>query len=121
VDTEARFGGDEFDVVVGDLTGLKSDACAQASAVAQKICGSLCEPYHIAVPQEGQADTDVVHRCTVSVGVALFLNQDCSGDEVLKWADLAMYEAKEAGGNAVRFFQEGSEACAHLAASRRQM
>ena len=46
----------------------------------------------------------VEHRCTVSIGVTLFINHDASEDDILKQADQAMYQAKEAGRDAVHFY-----------------
>lgn len=48
----------------------------------------------------------IEHRCTASIGVALFIKHEASRDEILKWADMAMYEAKEAGTNLIRFYEE---------------
>ena len=45
----------------------------------------------------------VEHHCTASIGVALFINHETSQDEIFKWADKAMYQAKEAGRNSIRF------------------
>ncbi|MDO9225169.1 MAG: diguanylate cyclase [Pseudomonadota bacterium] len=44
------------------------------------------------------------HQCTVSIGVALFLNHESDQDDLFNWADAAMYEAKEAGRNSIRFY-----------------
>ena len=52
---------------------------------------------------EGQAATLVEHHCTVSIGVTVFVNQEASHDDLLKWADMAMYEAKQAGRDTVCF------------------
>jgi len=58
----------------------------------------------LTVRQEGRADMTVEHRCTSSLGVVLFINHDASADDILKWADLAMYQAKDAGRNQVSFY-----------------
>jgi GGDEF domain-containing protein len=50
-------------------------------------------------------ETNIEHQCTASLGVALFLDHEVTTDEVIKWADTAMYLAKEAGGNSIRFFE----------------
>lgn len=104
VDTVARFGGDEFVVILCELDLNKIGSGAQASSVAEKIRTSLAEPYVLAIEQEGKAETSVEHRCTSSIGVMLFVNHQASPEYVIKWADMAMYQAKEAGGNSIRFY-----------------
>jgi len=94
-DTVARFGGDEFVVLLQDLEGTLSDAGLQAELVAKKILLQLNAPYALA----GGA-----HHSTPSIGVVLIHGQRQSVDELLKQADLAMYEAKSAGRNTLRFF-----------------
>ncbi len=103
VDTVARFGGDEFVVVLSDLAASQSESRSRAQVVAEKIRVTLSKPYLLSVQRPGQADASVEHHCTVSIGVAMFVSQEPGLDNILKWADMAMYEAKEAGRNAVRF------------------
>ncbi len=104
IDTVARFGGDEFVVLLDDLTSDKEQAHSQADLVAGKIRSLLAHPFelHILSGDFGAPQT-IEHKCTASIGVALFLGQEYTGEEVLKWADLAMYHAKDAGRNAVCF------------------
>lgn len=101
MDTVARFGGDEFVVMLAELSTDKSESLAQAGKVAEKIRKALAEPYRLTVKVEGKADTLIEHRCTVSIGAALFLDQESNQGDILKWADTAMYEAKGAGRNQV--------------------
>ena len=103
VDTVARFGGDEFVVMIGELDADKNESMAQARLIAEKIRVTLSAPYLLTIRHEGKAETTVEHHCTASIGVALFINHEASQDDILKWADSAMYEAKEAGRNLVRF------------------
>lgn len=103
MDTVARFGGDEFVVMIGDLGTEKNESTAQARLIAEKIRAALSTPYLLTIRQEGKAETQVEHHCTASIGVALFNNNEASQDDVLRWADSAMYAAKEAGRNLVRF------------------
>ena len=56
--------------------------------------------------QDGNAETTVEHHCTASIGVVLFINHEASQEDILKWADMAMYQAKEAGRNMIRFFDK---------------
>jgi diguanylate cyclase (GGDEF)-like protein/PAS domain S-box-containing protein len=105
IDTVARFGGDEFVVMLSDLNTDKAASIAQARTVAEKILAKLSEPYVLTVRHPGQADTTVEHQCTVSIGVAMFINHEVAGqDDVLKWADRAMYQAKESGRNTIQFY-----------------
>jgi diguanylate cyclase (GGDEF)-like protein/PAS domain S-box-containing protein len=94
-DTLARQGGDEFVVMLQGLSADMAEAVQQARKVAQKILHSLSEPY--------QLDT-LPYSSSVSVGVAMFAQQNTNLDDLLKQADLAMYQAKAEGRNTVRFF-----------------
>jgi len=105
IDTVARFGGDEFVVMLGELDVDKALATQQASAVAEKIRLTLAQPYHLALTHAPEASAVVQHHCTVSVGVAMFIHGEGSADDVMKWADAAMYQAKEGGRNVVRFYE----------------
>ncbi|MHB0926208.1 MAG: sensor domain-containing protein [Gallionellaceae bacterium] len=107
-DTVARFGGDEFVVMLSELDADNAESTAQACAVAEKIRSALAEPYVLKFQQEGNAETIVVHHCTSSVGVVLFINHEASAEDILKWADMAMYRAKEGGGNLICFFDSES-------------
>jgi diguanylate cyclase (GGDEF)-like protein/PAS domain S-box-containing protein len=95
-DTVARFGGDEFVVLLANLGTQKAKAAAvQAEAIGEKILAAFTEAF--------QLDT-YEYPCTPSVGVTLFSPEDRNVDELLKRADLAMYDAKTAGRNGLRFF-----------------
>jgi len=95
-DTVSRFGGDEFVVLLADLGSAEAGSAAlQAEAIAEDIIANLAEPQNL----DGHT-----FRSTASVGVALFRDDSQSMDDLLKWADMAMYEAKTSGRNAVRFF-----------------
>ena len=107
-DTVSRFGGDEYAVVISELNSDKDQSVAEAGVVAEKIRVSLAEPYLLTVPQEGKADCTVEHHCTSSIGVVLFFNHEANSEAVLKCADIAMYQAKEAGRNLVRFYEAGA-------------
>jgi diguanylate cyclase (GGDEF)-like protein/PAS domain S-box-containing protein len=104
VDTVARFGGDEFVVVLSELSEDKAESTAQARSVAEKILITLAEPYRLTLKRQGQADITVEHRCTCSIGVALFIEHEATPDEILTWADTAMYQAKDAGRNLIRVY-----------------
>jgi len=100
IDTVARFGGDEFVVIISNLDSDKKIASEKAYIVAEKIRFSLAEPYLLILKQ-----ADIVkHYSTSSIGVVLFINHDSSKEDVLKWADIAMYDAKAGGRNQIHFF-----------------
>lgn len=104
MDTVARFGGDEFVVMLQTLDVDKNIAVEKAGIVAEKIRKTLAKAYFLIRKHEGAVDTTVEHHCTASIGVTLYLNQDISQEDIFKWADMAMYQAKADGRNLIRFF-----------------
>ena len=94
-DTVARLGGDEFVVMLLDLSEQPIEAAAQTEAIGEKILTVLSQPYQL------EKNT---YRCTASIGVTLFSGNQQTTDELMKQADIAMYQAKKAGRNALRFF-----------------
>ena len=109
MDTVARFGGDEFMVMLGELDADKAESATQAGIVAEKIRATLAEPYVLKLEHEVKTETTVKHHCTSSIGVVLFINHEARTEEIIKWADMAMYQAKEAGGNLIRFYGSAGE------------
>jgi len=103
MDTVARFGGDEFVVMLGELDVDYAPSLAQAELVAEKIRAAIAEPYFLDIKASDGSRQPVVHHCTASIGVTLFLDHECSEEEVLKLADIAMYRAKEAGRDRVSY------------------
>ncbi len=104
MDTVARFGGDEFVVLLGELDTEKSASLVQAGAVAEKIRTSLAEVYQL----QSHGSLDIEHHCTSSIGVVLFINHQDAAEDILKWADMAMYQAKQDGRNQVHFVERES-------------
>lgn len=100
-DTVARLGGDEFVVVVSELSSNQKEAATDIEIVAEKILASFNLPYRLDY-------TD--HHSTASIGVTLFKGHLATHDDLLKQADLAMYKAKAAGRNTIRFFDPAMEA-----------
>jgi diguanylate cyclase (GGDEF)-like protein/PAS domain S-box-containing protein len=100
-DTAARLGGDEFVVMLEDLNQNAVDAAAEVETVGTKILETLNQEYQLA----GKP-----HHSTPSIGVTLFLGQKTSIDDLLKQADLAMYQSKAAGRNAMHFFDPKMQA-----------
>lgn len=105
MDTVARFGGDEFVLILSELKEDRTESAAKALLVAEKIRNVLAAPYFLTVKHATQADITVEHHCSASIGVALFFNHQGSQDDILKWADRAMYAAKAAGRNSIRFYE----------------
>ena len=103
VDTAARFGGDEFVVVVAKLAEDPEESKAQALIVGSKLRFALSLPYLLHVNQGGADESAVVHQCTASIGIALFDASEERHADILKRADSAMYEAKMTGRNQLRF------------------
>ena len=107
VDAVARFGGDEFVVLFMDLAPDRVAAQAQALVLAEKIRELLAAPYVLTLAADADRPQRVIeHRCSASIGVALFLGMAFSEEECIKRADIAMYQAKEAGRNAVRVYED---------------
>ncbi|MEI7614364.1 MAG: bifunctional diguanylate cyclase/phosphodiesterase, partial [Betaproteobacteria bacterium] len=102
-DTVARFGGDEF-VIILEYLDESALAVVQAEAVAIKILECLRQPYFLELHANLIASHQQNYFCTSSIGVTLFPNGDLSPDNLIKQADLAMYKAKAAGRNTIRFF-----------------
>jgi len=101
-DTVARLGGDEFVVMLEDLSALEMEAATQARIVGEKILAMLNQPYQLGHHE---------HHSTPSIGITLFGGRPHESiDEPLKRADMAMYQAKAAGRNTLRFFDPQMQA-----------
>jgi diguanylate cyclase (GGDEF)-like protein/PAS domain S-box-containing protein len=107
-DTVARLGGDEFVVIVEDLSESAGDAAPQAKFIATKILDALHQPYLL-------CDRECLSSS--SIGITLFGSPDDTVDEILQQADIAMYQAKAAGRNTVRFFSPALQAAVNARAS----
>jgi diguanylate cyclase (GGDEF)-like protein/PAS domain S-box-containing protein len=108
VDTVARLGGDEFVVLLSDLDTDKAASTLQVDRIAEKIRATLAEPYTLTIKHEGKADAVIEHQCTASIGVVVFIDNEGSPEDFLRWADSAMYRAKDAGCNLIRFHAAGA-------------
>jgi diguanylate cyclase (GGDEF)-like protein/PAS domain S-box-containing protein len=94
-DSVARLGGDEFVVLLEGLSGSTTEAATQAEVVAHKILDALALPYNL----RGHT-----YNSTPSIGIVVFLEDHETMDDLLKKADVAMYQAKSAGRNTARFY-----------------
>ena len=101
-DTVARFGGDEFVVLLCELDTQPAEASEQAIAVAEKIRIRLSDLYVLQAAPSGPATGTIEHQCTASIGVAIFRGRDESQSSVIDRADAAMYQAKKDGRNRIR-------------------
>jgi len=102
-DTVARYGGDEFVILLTNLYGNLVDARSEAENIANKILVSLSLPYAIFINQNG-VRSEIQYAISASIGVAMFDGETTIENSVLDWADEAMYWAKSDGGNLVRFY-----------------
>ena len=102
-DTVARLGGDEFVVMLDNLGDDQTDATASARLVGKKILAALNQPFVLTGHQ---------HHSTCSIGITLFSKHAQSIGDLLKQADLAMYQAKAAGRNTLCFFDPDMQAAA---------
>lgn len=94
-DTVSRQGGDEFVVILDKLSEQPAEAAKETKIIADKILTALRQSYQLA---------NHTYLTSVSIGATLFNTQEIVIDDLLKQADLAMYEAKAAGRNTFRFF-----------------
>ena len=102
MDTVARIGGDEFVALIGELEEDETKSVAQSRMIAEKIRLVLAEPYQIAIKDSDRTQSDIEHHCTASIGVVVFSGKAKDPEVILSMADIAMYEAKEAGRNQVK-------------------
>jgi len=100
-DSAARLGGDEFVVLLEGLNEEQMAAATAAESIAEKLRVAICQP----VTLQGE-----LRHITPSIGVTLFRSQAGGPDALLKQADLALYQAKDAGRNTTRFFNPAMQA-----------
>lgn len=100
-DTAARLGGDEFVIMLENLGGDAEGAALQAEAVAEKVRFELARPYLLT------GDTEYFR--SASIGISLYQGCEKTVDVLLKQADIALYKSKDAGRNAIRFFDNAMQ------------
>ncbi|HEY0563005.1 MAG TPA: EAL domain-containing protein [Methylophilus sp.] len=96
-DTVARFGGDEFVVLIEALSDNALQASTYTELIGKKITQAINQPYQL---------NEYVYEITPSIGATLFSGHDLAADALLKQIDIAMYQAKKAGRNNLHFFDE---------------
>ena len=102
-DSVARLGGDEFVVLLEALSSHALDAATQSEQVANKILEALGRPYQL---------RDHHYTSTPSIGIVEFLEDRQSLEDLMKMADVAMYQAKSSGRNTICFFDPDRQAAA---------
>ena len=95
MDTVARLGGDEFVVLIEGISEDQDEASRKVGLIAEKIRETLAHPYQLKSHE---------HHSSPSIGISLYRGNENPVDELLQQADMAMYQAKNSGRNAVRFF-----------------
>ncbi|MDO8812590.1 MAG: EAL domain-containing protein [Gallionella sp.] len=108
VDTVARLGGDEFVVLIEEISTNAEEASQKVALIAEKIRATLAVPYRL----KGHE-----HHSSPSIGVCLYCGNEESMDTLLKHADMAMYQAKDSGRNAVRFFDPAMQQAVEIHAA----
>jgi len=109
-DTVARQGDDDFAVVIEDIGKDEASAIARAEAIARKLHDDLAQPYDLV----GQP---VSHIATQSIGITLFCDSGIGVEDLLKQAEVALYQAKEDGRNAIRFYNPAMQAVVDMRAT----
>jgi diguanylate cyclase (GGDEF)-like protein/PAS domain S-box-containing protein len=99
-DTVTRFGGDEFVILLESLHANAVIAATEIKAIAANILQTIIQPYNIA----GHC-----YSTSTSIGASFFSGNKTSPDELLKQADISMYQAKKSGRNAFCFFDPQME------------
>lgn len=94
-DTVARLGGDEFVVVLAGLSTNEREAAIATEVVGEKILAALGQLFQLGLAS---------YRSTASIGATLFRGQQTAIEALMKQSDLAMYKAKDAGRNTLRFY-----------------
>jgi diguanylate cyclase (GGDEF)-like protein/PAS domain S-box-containing protein len=101
-DTASRYGGDEFIVLLGDLSANKGDATLELQKIAENIKNSLGSPYSIPILDAKPEGKPILCRCSASIGSSLFFGLQSNSLKLIHEVDRLMYEAKTDGGNRVK-------------------
>jgi diguanylate cyclase (GGDEF)-like protein/PAS domain S-box-containing protein len=101
IDTVACLGGDDFVIMLEELSVEIDQAATQANSLAEKVRLVISQPFNL---------SGVQHHISVSIGISLFRDNEISIDHLLKYADTAMYQAKQSGRNTICFFDPATHA-----------
>jgi diguanylate cyclase (GGDEF)-like protein/PAS domain S-box-containing protein len=107
-DTVARFGGDEFVLLLHELDSNEPTSRTQARIFAEKVLTVLSTPYELQLKHEGRDATMVTHHCSASIGAVVFSSNEENPDDILKWADISMYQAKKVRRNSICIYGEAN-------------
>lgn len=103
-DVVARFGGDEFVIILQELSDQYNSAITYAQVTAEKIHTALEKPYKLPINDTEDQTTFIEHCCTSSIGITLFGPDATDETQLIIQADSAMYAAKESGRNQIHFY-----------------
>lgn len=106
IDAVSRFGGDEFVIMLNDLGTNIDQARSLALSIAEKIRTTLATPYQLTTRDMQNDVIQIEHQCTASIGCAMFSGKLNHPNNVIKYADSAMYKAKTSGRNQIAFADE---------------
>ena len=105
LDAVARIGGDEFVIVLDEFDENKDISKENIFNVVEKIRIYIAQPYKFSIINEENTHIDIEHNCTASIGICIFKGEEENSINIFKCADSAMYEAKEAGRNTIKFYE----------------
>ncbi len=111
-DTASRLGGDEFVVLCEALSANPETATREAAGIASKLAFLAAAPYQLADAQDRPL------FCSTSIGITLFADASCTAYELMKQADIAMYEAKRDGRDTWRFFEASMQRALEMKETR---
>lgn len=106
IDTVSRFGGDEFVIIISELSTDNNESVKRSIKIAKKIQRTLIRPYCLAQGKEDNSDFYVKHICSASIGISLFVDNTKPREEILRQADSAMYRAKNNHKNSIYLFNK---------------
>lgn len=101
-ETVARFGGDEFVVLLSNVDEDKNITVSKVNIIAEKIKETLVRPYELRVEFNNEI-IDITHQSSGSIGITIFLGNTTTKENILRFSDQAMYNAKKSGRNQIKY------------------